>query len=64
MARGKGKDALPANRYMLERRWEPSTVVSRRGRPSKAEIQKETHRLASNAKQVNDDFERITNPKD
>lgn len=58
-AKTSSKESFQANKYLLEKGWEPKET-SRRGRPSKAEVQEEAHRIASVNSRLNDDFERIT----
>lgn len=54
----KSQANFQANKYLLEAGWKP-TGERKAGRPTKAAIQKETHRLASEAQQIAEDFERL-----
>jgi hypothetical protein len=59
-----GKEQLMANRYLIEKGWEPKGEQDRkRGRPSKEDIQKEAHRISSTDSRLNADFERINSLK-
>lgn len=59
-SRTDSKDALAAQRYLLERGWEPkNTDTNRRGRPSKEEIKKEAIQIAENDKMLDEAAKRI-----
>lgn len=54
------KESFSANRYLLEKGWEPKEGPShRRGRPSKDDIAKAATELASADKRLSDDLERL-----
>lgn len=57
VASGDTRDAFVANRYLLDGNWKETK--SKRGRPSKQEIQDEVNRQASDTKKIEDDWERI-----
>lgn len=52
-----GKNSFQANRYLIEKGYE--TTSSKRGRPTKADIQAEAKRQAENDRQVSADAERL-----
>jgi hypothetical protein len=55
-----GATKLQANKYLLERGWEPKTAtVNKRGRPSKAAIQEAAEDLFTDEKRLQDDYERL-----
>ena len=58
LANAEGKDKLAANKLLLGS-WGDKTEARGRGRPSKAEIKKEAHRLAEIEQNLTSDFERI-----
>lgn len=58
-AKQAGKDTLAANRFLIEKGWEPKQGQTKRGRPTKDEIRDEATRLANTHAQINDDFERV-----
>lgn len=54
------KESFGANKYLLERGWEPKEGSKHgRGRPSKDEIQKAAHELAKADNQLSEDFKRL-----
>jgi hypothetical protein len=53
------KEFHQANKFLVNGGWKEGTG-SRRGRPSKEEIQKETKRLATEASSLDDDLSRVT----
>ena len=55
------RDSFTANRYLLERGWEPKDS-KKAGRPSKDSIRAEAKRMASETTQVSDDFQRLIRP--
>jgi hypothetical protein len=55
------RDSFTANRYLLERGWEPKDS-KKAGRPSKDAIRAEAKRMASETSQVTDDFQRLIRP--
>lgn len=52
------RDSFTANRYLLERGWMPKDS-SKGGRPTKEAIRAEAHSIASNARQITADFDRL-----
>lgn len=60
-AKTSSRDSFTANRYLLERGWEPKDS-SKRGRPTKAAVKAEAARIASEAQQITNDFERLLRP--
>ena len=60
-AKTSSKESFTANRYLLERGWEPKES-SKRGRPTKAAIKQEASRIASEGQQIDSDFNRILSP--
>lgn len=57
-ARSSGREAFQANKYLLDGSWD-GTNKNSKGRPSKAEISKAAHTIASDRARIEDDFERI-----
>lgn len=55
------KEALAANKYLLEKGWEPKDGKSGRGRPSKEDIKKAANEIASVESRISGDFNRILN---
>lgn len=55
------RGSFTANRYLLERGWEPKDS-KRAGRPSKDTIRAEAKRIASETTQITNDYERILRP--
>lgn len=59
-ATGSGRNSFVANKYLLERGWEPKEAPSvRRGRPSKEEIKKAADKLLEDHSLLQDDFNRL-----
>jgi hypothetical protein len=54
------KNAFAANRYLMEKGWEPKE--GQRGRPTKADIQREAQRQVSDDVRVSEDYDRLLNP--
>jgi hypothetical protein len=54
-----GRDSFASNKYLLEKGWEPKEQA-KRGRPSKAEIKEEAHKILSTSSRLEEDFFRIT----
>lgn len=61
-SKASSKNSFMANRYLVERAWEPKGD-SRAGRPTKAAIREAAHEQASDAHRINQDFERLTATK-
>lgn len=60
-AKTTSKDSFMANRYLLEKLWEPhGDPKAKRGRPSKDEIQKAATDIARAENNILDDFKRIS----
>lgn len=59
IAQSEGKDRLAANKIIVSGGWQPTEAV-RRGRPTKADVKQEAHRLAQETHSLNEDFQRIT----
>ena len=57
-AKTTSRDSFTANRYLLERGWVPKDK-GQAGRPSKAAIKSEAHRIASESQQITKDFDRL-----
>jgi len=55
-----GKESFAANKYLLEKGWEPKDGQNKRGRPSKQEIAQAAKEQAQHLTRLDDDFERIT----
>lgn len=58
-SKASSRDSFNANKYLLEKGWEPKESTSKRGRPSKDEIKAEANRLGSLEHAINADFDRI-----
>lgn len=58
-AKTSSRNSFTANKYLLERGWEPKEKGSA-GRPSKEAIKQEASRIASEAQRIESDFERLT----
>lgn len=58
-AKSGGKEAFSANKYLIEKGWEPKEA-SRRGRPTKDDIKQAASEIALTNSRLNDDFERIS----
>jgi len=54
-----GRESFAANKYLLEKGWEPK-ATAKRGRPSKEEIKQAAHDELSISKRLDEDLERIT----
>lgn len=52
------KESFGANKYLLEKGWEPK-ATNGRGRPSKEEIAKQAHEIARTDSQLSEDFKRL-----
>lgn len=52
------KDAFQANKYLLEKGWEPKDK-SERGRPSKKEINEKAKEIVYESRMIEDDFSRL-----
>ena len=60
-ARRASKESFQANRYLLEKGWEPKEgSSSRRGRPSKEEVKQAASDLARADKTLSEDYSRIS----
>lgn len=60
-AKNGGRNSFAANKYLLERGWEPKEGQGRtRGRPTKEEIRKASQELAKATEDLADDYNRIT----
>jgi hypothetical protein len=57
-AKTNSRESFTANKYLLERGWMPKED-RKTGRPSKQAVREAAHEIASQAKQVNSDFDRI-----
>lgn len=61
-AKTNSKESFMANRYLIEKGWEPKdSQKAGRGRPSKDEIRKAANEIASTQDRITGDFERILN---
>ena len=61
-ARTNSKESFMANRYLIEKGWEPKDgQKAGRGRPSKEEIKKAANEIASHQERISGDFDRILN---
>lgn len=57
---GKPSEVLAINKYLAEGRWDEATdVTPKRGRPSKADVQKAAHDALRDAQTASTDFDRI-----
>lgn len=59
VASGDTRDAFVANRYLLDGNWKDTKT--KRGRPSKQDIQDEANRLASDSRRIEEDWNRVFN---
>jgi hypothetical protein len=60
-ARSGGRNSFAANKYLLERGWEPKEGQSaKRGRPSKEEIKKAAEEHIQSIQSLDEDYNRIT----
>lgn len=57
-AKTNSRDSFTANRYLLERGWEPKDA-KKGGRPTKESIRAAAHELASQSQQINSDYDRL-----
>lgn len=53
------KESFQANKYLLEKGWEPKTT-QKRGRPSKEEIAQEARTILESTSRIEEDFERLS----
>lgn len=59
-AKTNSKESFMANRYLIEKGWEPKEGQSKgRGRPSKEEIKRAANEIASTNDRLSQDFERL-----
>lgn len=64
-AKSTSKNALAANKYLLERGWEPKEGQgARRGRPSKEEIKQAASEAAKASETLSEDYQRILSSKE
>jgi len=56
-AKTSSKESFAANKYLLEKGWEPK--VNARGRPSKDEIKRAANEIASSNSRLEEDFSRL-----
>lgn len=57
-----GASKLQANKYLLERGWEPKTpTTNKRGRPSKEAIREAAEDLFTDEQRLKDDYQRLMN---
>lgn len=59
LAKGEGRDAAMANKYLLESGWKEKKTGPGRGRPSKEEVSNAARDIALSGAQIEEDFERI-----
>jgi hypothetical protein len=63
-ARAGKKESFMANKYLLEKAWEPKEATgAARGRPSKADIQKAASEAVNRSERISTDFDRLILPK-
>jgi hypothetical protein len=62
-AKTTSRDSFMANRYLLEKGWEPKESKNGRGRPSKEEIQKAATDIVRADNNLLDDYKRIVFPQ-
>lgn len=60
-AKGETRDALQANKFLLDTPWLQNTAT--KGRPSRLDILSEAHKLAMNEQKIAQDYERINKGK-
>ena len=61
-AKTNSKESFMANRYLIEKGWEPKEAQKAgRGRPSKDEIKKAANEIAATQDRISGDFDRILN---
>ena len=58
-AKSGSKESFMANKYVLEKGWEPKESQTTRGRPSKDEIKKAANEIATNNTRLEEDFLRL-----
>lgn len=58
-----GKEAFSANKYILDKGWEPKEGQNKRGRPSKEEIAQAAKESLTTASRISEDFDRIIVPR-
>lgn len=58
-AKANGKDGLAANRYLIDRGWEPKSGQTKRGRPTKDEIRSAALEQVEYNKRLEEDFQRL-----
>lgn len=58
-AKTTSKESFTANKYILEKGWEPK-LMNTKGRPSKEQIAQAANDIAISNKQLEEDFERIS----
>jgi hypothetical protein len=58
-AKAGGKEQFSANKYLLEKGWEPKDSLGKRGRPSKEEIKKAAEEAFTTNSRISDDFDRV-----
>ncbi len=59
-AQSTSKDAITCAKYLLEKGWVPKEEKTKRGRPSKEELEKTKKEIILAEKSLDDDFLRIT----
>lgn len=59
ISRTNTRDAMAAQRYLIEKGWIPKDEKEKRGRPSKEDIKKEAQRQVLNDRQLKEDMDRI-----
>ena len=64
VANADDKDSYAANKYLLDKGYAPPEAPSKRGRPTKSQVDKEARFLAQEEKQLRYDLERLTSPED
>ena len=63
-ARAGKKESFQANKYLLEKAWEPKEASGNgRGRPSKADIQRAASDAVNRSERISNDFDRLILPK-
>lgn len=55
-----GKESFQASKYLLEKGWEPKDTASKRGRPSKDEINREARSIVEERNRIEADYERLS----
>lgn len=59
-AKTTNKESFSANKYLLEKGWEPKDTASKRGRPSKEDIKQAARDELQIVNRISEDFDRIT----